>query len=324
MERVKCDLCPNQCNLKDGQNGICGVRGNRNGKIISLTYGLFSAISLDPIEKKPLYHVNPGSRTLSLGSIGCNLKCPWCQNYGISRETSTYGLKELSPPELLDLAVKNKLDSVSFTYNEPLLNIEYIIDAIKLLKKNNIQTNLVTAGYINSIHHPKIFENINAVNIDLKSFSIATYENYIKGNLDTILNTIKYLVDNKIWTEITTLVIPELNDSKEEIVKMGNWICNNLGKHIPIHLSAFYPTYKMTDRPRTSSLKLIELRNVLTEMGLHYVYLGNVNIEDGSTTYCPSCKEAVIERNGYLIISNKLIQGKCPTCLTKIDGVFNH
>lgn len=324
MERVKCDLCPNMCNLKDGQNGICGVRGNRDGKIKSLTYGLFSAINLDPIEKKPLYHVNPGSKTLSLGSIGCNLKCPWCQNYGISRETSTSGLKELSSKELLEIVLKNELNSVSFTYNEPLLNLEYITEASKLLKDNNIQTNLVTAGYINPAYYKKLFENITAVNIDLKSFSNKTYKDYIKGNLDTILNTIKYLVDNNIWTEITTLVIPELNASPKEIEEMGNWICNNLGKNIPVHLSAFYPTYKMTDRPRTPSSTLLELRDILIKKGLNYVYLGNVNIEDGSFTYCPNCNEAVIKRSGYFILSNRLINGICPECSFKIDGIFTN
>lgn len=323
MERINCDLCPNNCSLKPGQKGICGARGNIKGEIKSLTYGLFSAIHLDPIEKKPLYHVYPGTQTLSLGSIGCNLKCPWCQNYGISRETSLYGLSKVEPNELLEICKEKKICSVSFTYNEPLLNYEYIVKASKLLKENNIYTYLVTAGYINSKYHEPLFKNIKAVNIDLKCFSKDTYSSYIKGNLDAILETIKYLVKNNIWTEITTLVIPNLNDSKEEITKMAKWILKELGDKVPLHLSAFYPTYKMTDRPRTSSEKLEELRDLVIDLGLKYVYIGNVMSTNGSTTYCPQCEKAVIKRSGFSIIRNRIENGNCPDCSFKIDGLFS-
>lgn len=322
MERVKCDLCPNFCSLKPGQKGICGARGNINGSIKSLTYGLFSAIHLDPVEKKPLYHVKPGSMTLSLGSIGCNLKCPWCQNYGISQETSAKGLSKLETSELLEICKEKSISSVSFTYNEPLLNYEYIVEVSKLLKDSNIDTYLVTAGYVNPKYHETLFKNITAVNIDLKSFSYDIYTNYIKGNLETILETIKYLVKSKIWTEITNLIIPNLNDSEEEVIKMGEWIFKELGDKVPLHLSAFYPTYKMTDRPRTSPDKLIELKNTLKNLGLKYIYLGNILSRDGSTTYCPNCNKAVIERSGFSILRNKLKGNRCPSCSNAIEGIF--
>lgn len=323
MSGIKCELCPHNCIITEGKTGICGVRTVEDSRIRLRTYGKFSAIHIDPIEKKPLYHVQPGRETLSLGSIGCNLRCPWCQNWSISRKKDLYGLSELSPEALLELCHSKGLTSVSFTYNEPIITYEYVKRASELLKDNGIDTYIVSAGYISDKYRADFFKNVKAANIDLKSFNSETYKKVIGGKLKHILDTLKYLYKSDTWLEITTLIVPGINDSTDEIRKMSEWIKSDLGSHVPLHLSAFYPTYKMTDRSPTPPEVIIRGREIALEAGLKYVYTGNITDINGSVTYCPECNTSLIEREGFTVKSNRMISGKCPKCECYIEGLFD-
>lgn len=322
MSGVRCDICPHNCQLKEGQVGICGVRSAKNEEVTLLTYGKFSAINLDPIEKKPLYHVDPGSATLSLGSIGCNLRCPWCQNYTISQTRDFNYLRELSIDDLISLVKENSYKSVTFTYNEPIISYEYVVEASKALKECGIDTNIVTAGYINHSKLKSFFRNIRAVNVDLKAFNPNTYKKLIQGDIKPVLETLKFLCKSDTWLEITTLLIPEVNDSKKEITELVNWIYSELGDSIPLHFSGFYPTYHMNDRERTPLKTIIMARDIALKKGLKYVYTGNVVNIEGSTTFCPSCSTSLIKREGYTVNYNNIINSKCKNCGRAIEGIF--
>ncbi|MBN2617641.1 MAG: AmmeMemoRadiSam system radical SAM enzyme [Spirochaetales bacterium] len=265
MFRINCDLCPNNCK---GQIGICGNRLENIGK--------FSAIAIDPIEKKPFYHLYPKSKTLSFGGIGCNLKCPWCQNWNISKEFTNVGTTVLSPQDILLLAKKYEMKTVSFTYNEPTIYYEFIVEAAELLLENKIETLIVSSGYISSKYLEPFYKNVKGANIDLKCFDSSNYKNIIGGKLETILNTLEYLNSSSTWLEITTLIIPEFNDSNTEIKKMCKWIYSTLGSEVPIHFSAFHPSYKYLNKINTPVKKIEEVIKIAKDEGLQYVYSGNI------------------------------------------------
>lgn len=319
MSGIICDICPKNCTLNKYGVGLCGNRQENLGK--------FSAGHLDSIEKKPLYHVNPGTRTLSMGSIGCNLKCPWCQNWSISKEYKGLmdtGLKYLKSIELLNLTLSEKVDSLTFTYNEPTISYEYIVEASALFKNNSIQTHIVSNGYISDRYLEPFYKNITAVNIDLKCFNRETYKKILGGDLDTILNTLKYLSSSNTWLEITTLLIPGLNDSESEIKALTNWIYTELGNRVPLHFSSYYPCYKYTSIERTPDKTVFKAVEIALKTGLKYVYSGNTQNREYSDTMCPECNTLLISRSGYRTQSF-LESGHCPNplCKKELDGVFN-
>jgi pyruvate formate lyase activating enzyme len=317
---VQCLLCPNNCVIQEEKYGVCGVRKNINGKIKLMTYGIVSSLNVDPIEKKPLYHFFPGKKIFSVGSYGCNLKCGWCQNYGISNERFEYIIenRRFKPEEIIKKCVENNSKFLAFTYNEPIIWFEYIYDICKLAKKEGIKIVLVTNGYINEKPLKKLIEFIDAINVDLKGFNIDFYKEKCFGKLDSVLEALK--IYKKKWLEITNLLIPEMNDSSEEIKMMSKWISENLGKDTPLHFSRFYPLYKCSDLEMTSKDSLIKARNIAKKF-LDYVYVGNVSNIDLNSTFCPKCNKIVIKRDFY-DSENLTKKGKCPFCGFKIAGVF--
>lgn len=321
---LKCLLCPRYCIIGIGQTGFCGARKNINNKLIAQLYGKSSGFSIDPVEKKPLYHFLPGTNTLSFGSIGCNLNCLFCQNWHISRSTNENLLSDdCSPDEIAMAAIKSNCNSVSFTYNEPIINAEFIIHTALACKKYNLKTIAVTSGYISDEARSSFFENIDAINIDLKSFNNDFYKNYCAANLNTILDTLLYLKRSDKFFEITTLIINGLNDGDLEIENMLNWIVDNLGDKIPIHFSAFYPNYKMLTHPPTKPDSLIKIRAAAMAKGIKYVYTGNINDKDGSTTFCAKCSSPLIVREQYTLNYLNLNKNQqCKNCSETCIGVF--
>jgi len=322
--RVKCKLCPWECTLKPGERGICGVRINQDGKLITLSYSRPCTVHLDPIEKKPFYHFLPGTSAFSIATAGCNLGCKFCQNWQISQA----GVEDLKsyyiPPEgIIKLAKKTKAQTIAFTYSEPVVFYEYMLDIAKLAKKEGIKTVVVSAGFINLKPLRHLCKYVDAIKIDLKAFNEKYYEDVVEGKLAPVLNAIKTIKEEGVHLEIVYLVVPTLNDNPEEIRKMARWLKQNVGDEIPLHFSRFYPQYKMKDYPPTPISTVEKLRKIAIEEGLKYVYVGNVPPGHlGESTYCPNCGKLLIKRAGYQILENNIIKGRCKFCGTKIYGVF--
>ncbi|GAB6189190.1 AmmeMemoRadiSam system radical SAM enzyme [Marinitoga arctica] len=318
-KKVKCQLCPHNCILQNNVIGFCRARKNVNGKLYSLNYGEITAINIDPIEKKPLFHFHPGEEVVSLGTWGCNFRCLFCQNFEISQERP-YSIYKLKPDEIVNFVNKKNSKIVAFTYSEPIVWYEYVYETAKLLKENNIKTVLVTNGYINKKPLLKLIPYIDAMNIDLKGFNDEFYKKVIAGQKEPVMESIKLAYENKVHIEITTLVVTNGNDKIEELEKMFNWI-GNISKEIPLHLSRYYPVYKYNEPP-TDIEKLKKLYS-LAKNYLNYVYLGNVWDEKYESTYCPSCGELLIKRTGYNIKINNIDEkGRCKSCLKKIPIIF--
>lgn len=316
--QVQCRLCPHNCFINENERGYCGVRENKKGKLYSLVYGKPIAVQIDPIEKKPMYHFMPGEKALSIGTVGCNLSCQWCQNFNMSRaKPEENDLAEILPDEIINMCVDKNCKIIAYTYSEPTIFYEYMLDISKLAKKNKIKNVLVSNGYINEKPLKELCKYIDGANIDLKSFNEKIYKRFCNGDLKDVLKSLKILKKNKIWLEITNLVIPEINDNKEEVEKMCKWISTNLGKDVPLHFSKFFPMYKMSDVEETPIATLEEMRKIAEDY-LEFVYLGNVNEE--ANTKCPSCGEIVIKRAGFFV-NNELKEGKCK-CEEKIPGVW--
>ncbi|MDP8265359.1 MAG: AmmeMemoRadiSam system radical SAM enzyme [Candidatus Aceula meridiana] len=323
-KEVRCQLCPRECLLKEGQRGFCFVRQNIDGNLILTTYGRSSGFCIDPIEKKPLYHFYPGSPILSFGTAGCNLGCLFCQNWNISKSKEFDRLTEqATPKQIAEAAKKRHCPSVAFTYNDPVIFTEYAIDVAKECHNLGVKTVAVTAGYINPKPRKKFFEHIDAANVDLKAFSENFYEKFCLGHLDPVLDTLKYIKnETKIWLEITTLIIPSKNDSDEELDEMTSWIAKELGTDVPIHFSAFHPSFKILDISATPKETLTKARAIALKNGLRYVYTGNVNDDEGSSTYCPNCKKMIIQRFGYTLVESHIKNKKCIFCNTEVAGYF--
>ena len=318
---ITCVLCKHYCTLKEGKTGICGINKNENNRLINLTYAHPSAINLDPIEKKPLYHFLPTTTSLSLGTVGCNFRCPFCQNYSIS-QTSLVNEDVNYPPEVIvELALKYGAKSISYTYNEPTIWYPYAKDIGVLAKEAGLKNVFVSSGY----ESYEVFEDmqsfVDAANIDLKSFSKEYYKKVLKTSLDGVLDNLKKFSNSSIWVEVTTLIIPGVNDSKEELRDMARFIKNEMGDEIPWHLSAFHPDYKMLDTPPTPMSTLTMAKEIAKEEGLKYVYLGNVRVD--SSTYCPKCDNLLIKREVYDTKVANLINGVCNNCGYKIKGVWS-
>ena len=323
--RIQCDLCPRDCRLHEGQRGACFVRQRLNDAMVLTTYGRSSGFCIDPIEKKPLNHFYPGSSVLSFGTAGCNLACKFCQNWDISksREMDTLAATA-SAQAIAESAVAHGCKSVAFTYNDPVIFAEYAMDVADACRARGIKTVAVTAGYMHDAARREFYAKMDAANVDLKGFTDEFYFKLCGGQLQPVLDTLKYLKhETRVWFEITTLLTPGKNDSDDEIRKESQWIARELGLDVPLHFTAFHPDYKMTDLPPTPPATLSRARAIAQEEGLQYVYTGNVFDMDGGTTYCTACKAPLIVRDWHRIISYRVTQdGKCPACHTPLAGEF--
>ncbi len=324
--RLQCDLCPRFCKLREGQRGLCFVRARGNDEIVLTTYGRSSGFCVDPIEKKPLNHFLPGSRVYSFGTAGCNLACKFCQNWDISRSREFDRLQvTATPTRIADAAIERDCRSVAYTYNDPVIFLEYAVDVAQECRERDLRNVAVTAGYMTDEPREEFFRNMDAVNVDLKAFNERFYWKICGGHLAPVLDTLQYLKDETdAWLEITTLVIPGENDSEAEIEAMSRWLVEHLGCDVPLHFSAFHPDWKMMQTPRTPMSTLTRSREIALEAGLNYVYTGNVHDFRGSSTYCPGCGEILIGRDWYNLSTWRLLPGgSCEACGEKIAGVFD-
>ncbi len=322
--KLLCTLCPRYCTIGEGQAGFCFIRRNINNKLYSLGYGRPTGFGLDPIEKKPLNHFYPGTKILSFGTAGCNLGCKFCQNWSTSKaRIDDLNSLEASPEEVIATAKSYKSPSIAFTYNDPTIFGEYVIDISKIAREEGINSVMVTAGYIDKEARKDVYKYIDAANVDLKGFTERFYHKLTFSHLNDVLDTLIWLKnETNVWFEITTLLIPDENDSPEEIKSECEWILKNLGDSVPLHFTAFHPDFKMVDKERTPSSTLTTARNIALKEGIKYCYVGNVHNREGQTTYCPNCNSVLIERDWHSVIKNKIINGKCFKCNQKIAGVF--
>ncbi len=322
---LQCDLCPRDCKLHDGQRGACFVRQNSGGKMVLTTYGRSSGFCIDPIEKKPLNHFYPGTSILSFGTAGCNLACKFCQNWDMSKSRDMDRLCDTaSPQDIAAAAQAHGCKSVAFTYNDPVVFAEYALDTAAACHALDIKTVAVTNGYMHDTARREFYAGMDAANVDLKAFTDEFYFKLTGSHLQPALDTLIYLVkETSVWLEITTLLIPGKNDSDEELTALTRWVRQELGPDVPLHFSAFHPDYKMTDIPPTPPATLQRARHIARRAGLNYVYTGNVHDRDGDTTYCPSCRSALIVRDWYDILDYRLTpQGGCPDCGATIAGRY--
>jgi pyruvate formate lyase activating enzyme len=318
---VQCLLCPRKCTISEGGRGFCGVRENKNGKLYSLVYSNPVAVHLDPIEKKPLFHFYPGTSAFSLATVGCNLRCRFCQNWQISQAFPEDYRGYLLPPEkVIEEAKKMKAKTIAYTYTEPVVFFEYMLECAKLAKSCGIKNMFHSAGYINPEPLKEIAKYLDGANIDLKAFNQEFYNKYSFGELKTVLNTLKILKEKGVHLEITNLIIPGVNDNFEEIERMCKWIEKNLGDDVPLHFSRFYPQYKLANLPPTPVETLERAVNIAKKAGLKFVYIGNVPGHKFENTYCPKCQKILIKRRGYEILENHILNGKCKFCGEKIPG----
>ena len=323
---VSCLACNHACKIPPGKTGICGVRYNDDGTLRLLVYGKASARNIDPIEKKPLFHFYPGSEIYSIGTVGCNFCCQFCQNWDISQFHKDHSIEEIAdagislpPKEIVDYCVKNKIPSIAFTYNEPAIFFEYAYDTAKLAKEKGLHTVYVSSGFETKEALDKIFPYLDAINIDLKSFRDEYYKKICCSRIEPVKENIKYLWKKGMWVEVTTLVVTNKNDSEEEMKDIAEFLVN-ISPDLPWHISRYFPAYKMTEPP-TPVETLERAYEIGKKAGLNYVYVGNILGLNKESTYCPTCNELVIERFGYAI-NDKTKKGKCPKCGHKIPGRF--
>ncbi|MCK5287758.1 MAG: AmmeMemoRadiSam system radical SAM enzyme [Candidatus Omnitrophica bacterium] len=320
---IECGLCNKHCRLVNGQRGDCRVRINLDGKLKTLVYGNPCAVHVDPIEKKPLYHVRPTISTFSIATAGCNLHCKYCQNWQISQrppeETENY---DLPPNKVLESAIKTNCQSIAYTYSDPIIFYEYMFDTAKLAKNKGLLNLMITAGYIEQEPLLALCPLIDAANIDLKGITEEYYQTMCSGNLKPVLDTIITMKNQGVWVELTNLVIPTWNDKDHDIRKLCKWIVKNPGPDTPLHFSRFTPMHKLKNLPPTPVKTLTRAWEIAIEEGLHYAYVGNVPGHEGNNTYCPNDKKILIKRAGYLILENNIENGKCKFCGTKIPGIW--
>ena len=321
--KIQCELCPKMCLIEHGQSGDCRVRINIDGVLRTVVYGYPCSIHIDPIEKKPLFHFLPGSKILSIATVGCNLHCKNCQNWEISQanpeDSRAYSYL---PEELVTLCKESRCPSLAYTYTEPIIYYEYTYDSAKLAREAGIKNVLVTAGYINAEPWKKLLQYVDAANIDLKAISDDFYRDVCSATLKPVQNALIIAKASGIMVEVTNLIIPTLNDKPEQIGELCRWIKANLGGETPLHFSRFFPRYQMRNLPPTSAKALGAAREIAISEGLNHVYIGNVLSEAGQSTYCPSCKQVLIKRSGYTILQNRLRDGRCPNCGHEIYGVW--
>jgi pyruvate formate lyase activating enzyme len=321
--RVHCYLCPRHCHIHAGQSGFCFIRVNRGGKLYSLGYGSPAALQIDPIEKKPLSHFLPGSRVFSMGTAGCNMGCFFCQNWDISksRQDQVHS-QRVAPEDVPLLAQEHGCESIAFTYNEPTIWGEYVIDICKAAKDHGLKTVMVSNGYITREAFHDIYDHVDAANIDLKAFTENFYGRITLTHLQPVLETLQWLKnETSVWFELTNLLIPTLNDGAEEIGKLSEWMMQHLGPDVPLHFTAFHPDFKLRDKPPTPPETLHRARKIAIDAGLHYVYEGNI-FSEGANTACPSCGRLLIRRSWHNVLENNLKNGACASCGLAIPGVW--
>ena len=322
--RVQCDVCPRECRLHEGQRGFCFVRACEGGEIVLTTYGRSSGFCVDPIEKKPLNHFLPGTPVLSFGTAGCNLGCKFCQNWDISKSREIDTLADAASPETIaDAALRLGCRSVAFTYNDPVIFLEYAMDVADACRERGLKAVAVTAGYVSPGAREELFAHMDAANVDLKGFTEGFYAKTCAGHLQPVLETLEYLVhETDVWVEVTTLLIPGLNDSDWEIDDETRWYAERLSPDVPLHFTAFHPDWKMRDRPHTPSSTLGRAREIALANGLRYVYTGNVHDRAGQSTYCHACGALLVERDWYELGAWNLEDGRCEACGEACAGVF--
>ncbi len=320
---IRCELCPHHCSISDGKRGICGIRVNRNGKLVAAAYGIYPALHLDPIEKKPLNHFMPSSSILSLGSIGCNLKCLHCQNWSLSRERPEGMEGYYLPPELVvEKALSRGSIGIAFTYNEPTINFEYIMDTAPSLRKKGAKVVHVTNGHLEAGPWKELMEHTDGANIDVKGFTEEFYRSVTGGYLKPVLENVKISVDMGVHVEIAYLVIPGHNDDETQVDGFLGWVLEKLGPDVPLHFNRFHPDHRMMDVPATPRETLEWMRKRALESGIHHVYIGNMGGAGYNDTICPSCSRKVISRDLFISSRKGLKDGKCAHCGTKIPGVW--
>ena len=324
--RVQCDLCPRACKIHDGQRGLCFVRAAQNGEVVLTTYGRSSGFCIDPIEKKPLNHFLPGTPVFSFGTAGCNLTCKFCQNWDISKSREYDVLADAASPEAIaKMAHKLGCKSVAFTYNDPVVFLEYAVDTAIECHKLGVKTVAVTAGYISPEPRREFFKHMDAANVDLKCFTEDFYQSLCTGHLSDVLDTLVYLKhETDVWFELTTLLIPGQNDSADEIDAMTKWVVKELGPDVPMHFTAFHPDWKMLDTPSTPHATLLQARQIALDNGVRYAYVGNVHDLEAESTYCHGCGERLIGRDWYVLSEwNLTLDGHCAKCGAACAGVFD-
>jgi pyruvate formate lyase activating enzyme len=322
--RILCTLCPRYCRLSEGQAGFCFIRQNDGGVLRSLGYGRPTGFAVDPIEKKPLNHFHPGTPILSFGTAGCNLGCQFCQNWDMSKaRIDELNSVDVTPEKVVDLAAREGCPSIAYTYNDPIIIGEFVIDVSRIARERGIKSVMVTNGYVTREARTEVFQFVDAANVDLKAFTEKFYSKLTLAHLEPVLDTLVWLArETDVWIEITTLLIPEHNDSEEEIKEECHWILENIGDQVPVHFTAFHPDYRMVDIPRTPASTLLRARSLALKEGIQYVYVGNVLDREGQTTWCPGCGAALIERDWHSVRKNQLQGDRCAKCETVIPGRF--
>jgi pyruvate formate lyase activating enzyme len=323
--RLQCDVCPRRCRLRDGQRGFCFVRAREGDAIVLQTYGRSSGFCVDPIEKKPLNHFLPGTSVLSFGTAGCNLGCRFCQNWDISKARAVDVLADAASPETIaETALRLGCRSVAFTYNDPVVFLEYAVDTAQACRARGLAPVAVTAGYVCPSPRAELFAHVDAANVDLKSFSEDFYRRICGGELAPVLETLEYVArETDVWLEVTTLLIPGLNDSDVELDALTGWVADRLGPDVPLHFTAFHPDWRLRDRPPTPPETLGRARRIAQANGIRYCYSGNVHDPAGQSTWCHGCGALLIERDWYELGTWRLTaDGRCPACGTACAGVF--
>jgi pyruvate formate lyase activating enzyme len=322
-QEVECRLCPRECLLEHGDIGDCQVKINVEGTLYSLVYGKPCSLSVEPIEKAPLFHFKPGHTRLCVATVGCNLRCKYCQNWQISQaKVDEVEYRPLTPAQVVELAVVNGVQSICFTFSEPIVFYEYLYDIAVLARERGLMTSIVSNGYINPKPLRQLLQVLDAVKIDLKAFSEEFYEEVNLGELEPVLDSLKIVKEEGVWLEIVNLVVPTLNDDLEEIRRMCTWVKEELGDDVPLHFTRFFPQYKLTELPATPVETLEQAYKTAREVGLKYVYIGNVPGHPGNFTFCPSCGEQLITRHGFFVFGNSLDAGRCPACGAEIAGYW--
>jgi len=324
--RIQCDVCPRECKLQEGQRGLCFVRGRSGDQVVLTTYGRSSGYCIDPIEKKPLNHFLPGTPVLSFGTAGCNLTCKFCQNWDISKSREMDRLMDQASPEAITTAALDTgCRSVAYTYNDPVIFLEYAVDVAAACRAKGVKNVAVSAGYVKEGAREEFFAAMDAANIDLKGFTENFYGKLCTGELGPILDTLVYIKhETAVWLEITTLLIPGQNDSEAELQAMTQWVMDKLGPDVPLHFTAFHPDHRMRDIPATPPETLKRARRIARENGLRYVYTGNIHDKDGGSTYCHGCGTRLIGRDWYELSGWTLAaDGTCGKCGTACAGIFD-
>ncbi len=320
---VQCQLCPRRCVISCGQRGFCATRENRNGSLYTLVYAKPVAMHIDPIEKKPLFHFLPSTTAFSIATAGCNLKCKFCQNWEISQaRPEEVEYTYIEPADLVKKVKESGSPTLAYTYTEPTIFYEYMLETAKLAHKEGIKNIMHSNGFINEEPLRELAKYLDAANIDLKGFTDEYYAKLTEASLGPVLKTLKLLKEEGVHIELTNLILPGYNDDEETIIKMCLWIKENLGKDTPLHFSRFFPMYKLLSLNPTPVTTLEKAKQIAQDCGLEYVYIGNVGGHPGENTYCPKCKRIIIERKGYFILENNIENGRCKFCGEEIEGIW--